>query len=156
MKNKLVLFCFFLLLNFGALGIGIVLMNNGPTSYWYQNLNKAPWTPDNWVFGAAWFSLMFCFSIYMANIVFKKVEVHKKLTFLYGIQWVLNVSWNYIFFNQQQVFLGLIVIIALWLLIGYLLFNYLRTLKFYSLLILPYLIWMTIAVSLNAYIFINN
>jgi tryptophan-rich sensory protein len=31
----------------------------------YLNLNKAPWTPAGWVFGAAWTSVMlFFFSLY--------------------------------------------------------------------------------------------
>lgn len=43
----------FLVLNFGALGIGTILMDNGPQSLWYTSLNQAPWTPMGWVFGAA-------------------------------------------------------------------------------------------------------
>ena len=49
---------FFLILNFSALAIGIWLMNNGSTSEWYDNLIKAPWEPDGWVFGFAWTFLM--------------------------------------------------------------------------------------------------
>ena len=45
---------FFLLLNFGALALGGFLMGEGPSSAWYSNLNKAPWTPPGWVFGASW------------------------------------------------------------------------------------------------------
>ena len=34
-----------LALNFGALGLGTILMDNGPETLWYTSLNQAPWTP---------------------------------------------------------------------------------------------------------------
>ncbi|MDC6468346.1 tryptophan-rich sensory protein, partial [Flavobacteriaceae bacterium] len=59
---------FFLVLNFSALAIGSWLMNNGPMTNWYVNLNQAPWTPPGWVFGIAWTTIMICFSVYMAYL----------------------------------------------------------------------------------------
>ena len=156
MKNKIVLFLLFIASNFGALAIGLLLMGNGSSSKWYYDLDKAPWTPEGWVFGAAWFSLMFCYAIYMTNLVTKLDKKNMKLIKLYIIQWILNVSWNYIFFNQHLTLFGLIVIVSLWLLIGYFTFFYIKTVKYYTLFILPYLVWMTIATSLNLYIVINN
>jgi tryptophan-rich sensory protein len=156
LKSKLVLFVLFVVSNFGALGIGTLLMNNGSKSTWYYQLNKAPWTPDGWVFGAAWFSLMTCFSIYLTQLSFKLERPNIELVKLYAIQWILNVSWNYIFFNKHLTVLGLVIIIMLWLLIGYITFKYLTEMKYATVFILPYLVWMTIATSLNAYIVINN
>ena len=60
---------FFLFINFGSLGLGSWLMNNGPRSDWYNNLNQAPWTPAGWVFGVAWSFIMICFSVYMAYLL---------------------------------------------------------------------------------------
>lgn len=131
-------------------------MNDGPRTEWYLSLEKAPWTPAGWVFGAAWTSIMLFFSFYMTKLSFQYEFLNKKLLGVYLIQWFLNVSWNYIFFNQHLTKLGLVVIIALWLLIGYFTFNYYKKMQWYTLLILPYLIWMTIAVSLNAYIVVSN
>ena len=51
--NKLKYLIIFLIINFGALGLGVLLMQNGPETDWYLQLNKAPWTPPGWVFGAA-------------------------------------------------------------------------------------------------------
>lgn len=84
----------FLLINFGGLALGTLLMNNGPQSEWYLNLNKAPWTPPGWVFGFAWTTIMICFSIYLVK--FFETSNQKKIV-LYTIQVILNVSWNYIF-----------------------------------------------------------
>jgi translocator protein len=155
-KNKPFRFLLFLFFNFSALGIGVFLMNNGPQTEWYKSLNQAPWTPANWVFGVAWSSIMFCFSFYMTKLSFHFNFLNRKLVILFTCQWILNVSWNFIFFNKHLTLLGLVVITLLWLLIGYFTFNYLKKASLYTLLILPYLIWMTIATSLNAYIYFYN
>ncbi|WP_345275960.1 TspO/MBR family protein [Litoribaculum gwangyangense] len=144
----------FLIINFGALAIGTLLMNDGPQTNWYVNLNKAPWTPPGWVFGVAWTTIMICFSVYMVYLY--KLLPSKNVLFLFGIQFVFNVIWNYIFFNQHMIGLGLIVIMILTLLVATFLFSYQKTMKIKSALILPYFIWLCIATSLNAYILIYN
>jgi tryptophan-rich sensory protein len=145
----------FLLINFAALGLGGFFTGNGVSSDWYVNLNKAPWTPPGWVFGAAWTTIMICFSFYMAYAV-KQVDNFKWLIGLFVLQWILNVVWNPVFFYYQQVLLGLIVISLLTLLVGYFFFNYWSVLKLKALFILPYLIWLIIATSLNAYVLVKN
>ncbi len=144
----------FLFLNFLALGIGGALMGSGPTGDWYQNLKIAPWTPPGWVFGAAWTTIMLCFSFYMADLV--GLEPNNKVKGLFALQWVLNVGWNYVFFNQQMVLTGLVWIILLTVLVTYFFMNYYSTLQAKSWLIAPYVIWLCIATSLNAYIWLNN
>ncbi|MCG8733885.1 TspO/MBR family protein [Tenacibaculum finnmarkense] len=155
-QNKYIRFLLFLVVNFLALAIGILLMKDGPRTDWYLSLNKAPWTPAGWVFGAAWSTIMLLFAFYMTKLSFKFPFLDKKLTLLFSVQWILNVGWNYFFFNQHLTVIGLVVITLLWLLIGYFTFKNLRELKGITLFILPYLIWMTIATSLNAYIVFYN
>lgn len=145
----------FLFLNFTALGIGGLFTGNGVTSMWYQNLNKAPWTPPGWVFGAAWTLIMICFSVYMAYLITDKID-RKKIIILFSIQWLLNIAWNPIFFYMQEVLLGMINISSLTILITYLFFNYRKQMKLKSIFILPYMIWLFIATSLNFYILIYN
>ncbi|WP_299011023.1 TspO/MBR family protein [uncultured Tenacibaculum sp.] len=155
-ENKYIRFLIFLIANLSALAIGAWLMNEGPRTDWYLSLNKAPWTPAGWVFGVAWTIIMVLFSVYMTKVSFQHEFLNKKVLILYVDQWILNVSWNYIFFNQHLTKLGLVVIALLWLLIGYFTFEYVKKVRWYTLFILPYLIWMTIATSLNAYIVLNN
>jgi tryptophan-rich sensory protein len=145
----------FLVINFAALGLGSLLMGAGPASDWYQNLNKAPWTPPGWVFGAAWTLIMLCFAVYMAY-GWERINNRNTLLILFTAQWILNVMWNPVFFRYHQVLPGLLVIAALTLLVGYMFFSYFQQLKTMSLLILPYLIWLLIATSLNGYIYIRN
>lgn len=144
----------FLILNFGALALGVLLMDNGAQSLWYTNLNKAPWTPPGWVFGAAWTTIMICFSIYLGSLA--KLSKNFKFIFLFVIQWFLNVGWNFAFFNQHNISIGLVIITALNFLMLYISIKYKNILKYKSLLLLPYIIWLFIATSLNAYILIYN
>lgn len=152
--EKAIPFIIFLVINFAALGIGSWLMQNGPTSDWYLQLNKAPWTPPGWVFGVAWITIMLCFTFYMTFLY--EIENTAKLKMLFGLQVLLNVSWNYIFFNKQSIGGGLIVIIILTLVVFYLFITYFKELDLKSLLILPYGIWLMIATSLNLYIYLKN
>ena len=145
----------FLVLNFTALAIGGFFTGEGVPSDWYQEINKAPWTPPGWVFGAAWTTIMVTFAIYMAYLLQTKVN-HIKVVILFVIQWILNIAWNPIFFSAHFVLIGLIVISLLTILIVYLFFSYYKDLKVKSWLISPYLIWLVIATSLNLYILIYN
>lgn len=145
----------FLVLNFAALGIGGLFTGDGVSSLWYTELSKAPWTPPGWVFGTAWTLIMVCLAFYMAY-AWDQIPNKKLLLGLYILQWVLNVAWNPIFFYYQAVAPGLVVISALTILVGFMLFYYWPQLKAKSLLIAPYLIWLLIATSLNAYILLNN
>ena len=145
----------FLLLNFGALALGGLFTNAGVSSDWYQEMNKAPWTPPGWVFGAAWTFIMICFGFFMA-IAYDVAKDKSMLLTLYIIQWILNVGWNPTFFYFHEVLLGLVVISALTLLVYYLLFKYRKDVKWKVLFIFPYAVWLAIATSLNAYIYFNN
>lgn len=152
--KKYQLVILFLIINFAALGIGSWLMDNGPMTEWYMSLNQAPWTPPGWLFGVAWTTIMICFSFYMASLI--KLVTNTFVVSLFAIQFVLNVSWNYIFFNQHLVGFGLIIILFLTIVVGTFLFKYIPVLKTKTWLIVPYFGWLIIASSLNAYILFNN
>ncbi len=145
----------FLAINFGALAIGGIFTGSGVPSDWYQNLNKAPWTPPGWMFGFAWTTIMICFSVYMAYL-WQYQEKRNLVIMLFVIQWILNIAWSMVFFKFQLVLLGLIVILALTFLVALFFFRYLDILKYWSVLILPYLIWLLIASSLNMFIYFKN
>ncbi|CAM1344152.1 TspO/MBR family protein [Tenacibaculum amylolyticum] len=152
--NKTKLTLIFLIINFLGLWFGTLLMNNGPQSEWYFNLSKAPWTPPGWVFGTAWTIIMICFSIYLGDLFSKNNTKNIQLAFI--IQFILNVSWNYVFFNQHLVSLGLIVLLLLNVVLYYFFFSLKKNMTTMRFLLLPYMVWMSIATSLNLYILIHN
>lgn len=145
----------FLVINFAALGLGSYFTSTAVTAEWYQNLNKAPWTPPGWMFGAAWTTIMICFAVFMAY-AWQLNENRNLLIALFVLQWILNVSWNPVFFKYHQVLFGLIIIVMLTVLMGYFFFAYFGQLKTKTLWVLPYFIWLIIATSLNAYILVKN
>jgi len=145
----------FLVINFGALAVGGFFTGKGVPSDWYSGLAKAPWTPPGWVFGFAWTTIMICFSVYMAYL-WPVITNKKFLIALFIFQWILNVSWNPAFFYYHHVLLGLIIISGLTILVGVFLFLYWPDLKYKTILILPYFIWLIIATSLNGYILLKN
>jgi tryptophan-rich sensory protein len=143
------------MINFGGLALGNWFMGDAVNDEWYTSLNKAPWTPPGWVFGAAWTTIMLCFSIYLSYLF--SIRKSKFVIIVFCIAVLLNVSWNYIFFNQQLTRIGLATISALTIVILYFFISFgdekLSKLKY---LLLPYMLWLCIATSLNAYIVINN
>lgn len=153
--TRLKIFISFFILNFGALLLGGLFTGSGVNSDWYNELNQAPWTPAGWVFGFAWTTIMVCFSFYM-SAVYSSYPNRKKILLLFGIQWVLNVIWNPLFFYLHFTGIALIVISSLTIMVAYLLDSYKEHLRLQTLLILPYLLWLIVATSLNAYIFLNN
>ncbi|MDB4204799.1 tryptophan-rich sensory protein [Polaribacter sp.] len=152
--KQLKLTLLFLAVNFGGLAIGSWLMNNGPFSNWYTNLQQAPWTPPGFVFGIAWTLIMICFSMYLGKL-FTEDNTSKNRT-IFLIQFVLNVSWNFIFFNQHLILFALINILLLTSLIFVYFFKLSSAVNNYKYLLLPYMLWLCIATSLNLYIQVHN
>ncbi len=145
----------FIALNFGALAIGGLFTSKGVPSDWYLHLNKAPWTPPSWVFGAAWTTIMLSFGVYMAYL-WPTTQQKNLLIGLYVMQLILNTAWNPSFFYYHSIGGGLILISLLTALVGSMLVMYWPALKLKSILITPYFIWLLIATSLNGYIWLKN
>ena len=144
----------FLILNFTALALGGLFTSEGVPSEWYLSLLKAPWTPPGWVFGVAWSSIMLLFSVYMTYLI--QLDRSNKVLMLFSVQFVLNIFWNYLFFNQHLIILGLLNIIFLTFLMLYFLIAYKNILKNKSFYVLPYCAWLVLATSLNLYIALYN
>ena len=145
----------FFILNFGALALGSYMMGEGPMDSWYTNLNKAPWTPPGWVFGVSWTLIMICLSIFMNKAV--QIEaLRTSILWIYGVQLVLNILWNPLFFNFHWTGLALIEIILLVFVVGFMAIKAKPYLPQLTWLLTPYLIWLTIAITLNAYALQNN
>ena len=154
LKNKnLHVFLVFLLINFFGLFLGGLFTNDGITSTWYSDLNKAPWTPPGWVFGASWTLIMLSLSV-LNYFMWKG----KERTFLHlWIQgWIFNFLWNPMFFSLKSVELSLVIITYLLILVSSMFYVTFKRYKYIHLLLLPYIIWLIIATSLNTYVVIYN
>jgi len=145
----------FLVINFWALWLWNFATGPWVLWEWYTSLNQAPWTPPGWFFGLAWTTIMICFSIYM-SYAWEKIKNKKELWILFGIQLTLNIIWNPIFFSFKMVAIALITISLLTLLMIYFYQHYYKDMKKISYLLLPYILWLITATSLNGYILLKN
>ena len=143
----------FLLLNFTGLAIGALWTDPGVSSLWYDGVIKAPWTPPGWVFGFSWTFIMVCFSILFANLYSHK---NSKYNQLIALTWILNISWNPLFFTLHWVWTSSLVIVTLTLLIGVLIHRLRSEYKYNWIWVLPYFVWLNIASSLNLFVALIN
>jgi len=75
---------------------------------------------------------------------------------LYGSQLALNFIWSFLFFSLRSPLLGLIDIVLLSLLISLTIIKAWPVRPLASLLLIPYLVWVMYAASLNAGIWLFN
>lgn len=143
----------FTLLNFTGLALGSLWTDTGVNSDWYTNIIKAPWTPPGVVFGLAWTTIMIFFSVFMANLYERRDSNYNQLLF---ISWILNISWNPLFFTLNWVWVSSVVIVLLTVLLGYLIHQSRKEYKWMWLLLVPYFLWLNIATSLNLFVAIMN
>src|SRR6056300_2016644 len=145
----------FFILNFGALALGSYLMGEGPLGSWYTNLNKAPWTPRGWVFVASWTLIMVCLSLFMNKAV--QVEsLGNTILWIYEVQLVFNIAWNPLFFDLHWMGWALVEIIILVFIVGAMALIAKPHLPKVTWLLTPYVVWLCIAITLNAYALQNN
>ncbi len=122
---------------------------------WYKNLNKSSLTPPGYIFSIVWPILYILMSISLW-LVWKKEQ---KITFpiiLYFIQLILNFIWSPIFFKYHLINISLYIILLLWIVILIIICLFYKIDKLASILLIPYIIWLTFAIYLNFYIVINN
>lgn len=121
---------------------------------WYQSLQKAPWTPPNIAFPIVWSVLYLLIAIAGWRIALAGAT---QLTRLWFVQLGLNALWSFLFFGQEQVTLALIDICILSVVVAVMIRQSLQLkLSLVAVLLSPYLVWLVLASSLNAYIFFNN
>lgn len=125
---------------------------------WYATLNKPSFSPPNWIFGPAWtllYALMGIAFYLIWKQGFRKAKMKQARNYFLA-QLGLNFIWSPVFFGLRAPFLGLIVIVAMWMMIVLTMKKIypLSRLAFY--LLVPYLLWVSFATALNGAIVILN
>ena len=124
---------------------------------WYINLKKAPWSPPNYLFGIVWPILYFLMAIsYLIISQEDECIPYCNALTLFIIQLGLNLIWTTIFFKYKKTKFELLDLILI------IFFTFLTIKEFYkinkkaSYLLIPYILWLFLALSLNLYIVLNN
>lgn len=129
----------------------------GGDSEWYKQLNKPSWTPPGWVFPVMWTTLYTLMGI-AAWLVWKEggFAVQGYPLGAYITQLGLNFLWTPIFFGMHRPDYALVEILILWLAIAVTIYLFLPVKSIAAYLLVPYIVWVTIATSLNWYIWMYN
>ena len=139
-----------------CLGLGMLsgYLSNSGDSIWYSSLIKPSFNPPSWVFAPVWTVLYIIIGIVMGKL-WKSRATHRLLLTIFCIQLILNLSWSPLFFYLHRIDLALYDIIALWLtLMIFMILSY--RIKSVFLLNIPYIAWVSLALSLNFYIYQMN
>jgi tryptophan-rich sensory protein len=144
-SKKPILIAFLLAIAVG--GIGGAVTEIGP---WYFSLIKPTWQPPDWAFGPVW-TLIYITTGIAGVRAWRLGDTRQRRLFLIAllINCALNVLWSLLFFKMQRPDLSLIEVVALWLSIVPLILLPLRYSPRSSLLMLPYLAWVSVAAYLN-------
>lgn len=145
-------FLFYLCVTFFGLFLGGLFTNPGTSSEWYTSLSLAPWTPPGWVFGFAWTLIGVTWSVWAAQMCDTDKYVGQ-----YCMIWALNFAWNPLFFTLHQVEIAGVVIFALLLHVTMTMFETYRDRGATAAAwVLPYVLWLVVANSLNWYVVFAN
>ncbi len=131
-----------------VLGAGGALTEIGP---WYHSLRSPPWRPPNWAFGPVWSAIGVC-TCAAAVIVWRASPTDSDKVIILGlfaINAVLNIAWSLLFFKLKRPDWALIEVVFLWLSILALILGFYPRSPLAAALLVPYLIWVSIASVLN-------
>lgn len=123
-------------------------------SDWYANLNRAPWTPPGWVFPVVWTTLYIMMAIAAARVA--NLPGAGVALALFALQIALNTLWTPVFFGAHRTGAGLVILCGLWVVVAIMLVVFWRLDRWAGAMIAPYLGWLTIAASLNFWIWRFN
>jgi len=118
---------------------------------WYLALNKPSFTPPNWLFAPVWIILFLLMGISLYLIWQKGFaeKENKKALLWFILQLVFNILWSFVFFGLQSPIYGLVVIVILWIFILETILQFMKISKLAGKLLIPYILWVTLAAFLN-------
>jgi len=125
---------------------------------WYAALEKPPFTPPNWLFAPAWFTLYLLMGI-AAFVIWRRglsQKGVKSALAIFLVQLVLNALWSVVFFGLKSPLAGVIAIVVLWVAVLFVILKFFKLSTPAGVLLLPYILWVTFAAVLNISIWILN
>ena len=117
---------------------------------WYDNLNKPLLNPPSEIFMPVWIFLYI--TIGLSLIFFLKDGFNKSKiipSIFFTTQMLLNFIWSSVFFGMQNILLGLIVVLLMWLFILLTIVSFSKHSKTSAFLLIPYFLWVSFACYLN-------
>ena len=138
-------------------GIGAIFTTPAiPT--WYAALEKPAFTPPNAVFMPVWLTLyaLMGIALYLIWRQGLQTEGVKPAFIIFWVQLVLNILWSALFFGLKSPLVGVIVILLLWLAVLLTIIKFFKVSRIAGGLLIPYIVWLSIASYLNVMVWILN
>ena len=152
-KNKYLSLLILLLVTFIAPVIGSYVTSVFKEP-WYSEIIQPSFNPPSWVFPPVWSTLYVMMSIAIWRVW--TAFFNSKILKLYFFHLFFNCIWSIIFFGFHQIGLALINIIVILFFIIILMKEYLKIDKLSFYLMIPYFLWSSFALVLNASILFLN
>jgi tryptophan-rich sensory protein len=121
---------------------------------WYDGLDKPRWTPPGFVFPLVWTVLYILMALAAMRVALLPGS-GQALAF-WALQIALNTLWTPIFFGLHRMRAALVVISMLWLAVAATLVSFWMLDPVAGAMLLPYLVWVTIAAALNRAVNLRN
>jgi benzodiazapine receptor len=125
---------------------------------WYAALAKPSFSPPDWLFAPVW-TLLYILMGIAAFLVWRKGTQNRPVKIaliVFLVQLILNILWSVVFFGLESPLSGLIVIVVLWVALLVTVLRFFKISRVASILLWPYLLWVTFAAVLNASIWLLN
>lgn len=117
---------------------------------WYREINKPSFNPPSWIFGPVWTLLFTLMGIALYLVwISPASRVRTIALILFGVQFVFNVLWSYLFFGLNNPLWSLIEIGILLIFIFATGICFYMTNRFAGYLLIPYFLWVSFASFLN-------
>ena len=152
-KNKYLSLLILLLVTFIAPVIGSYVTSVFKEP-WYSEIIQPSFNPPSWVFPPVWSTLYVMMSIAIWRVW--TTFFNSRILKLYFFHLFFNCIWSIIFFGFHQIGLALINIIVILFFIIILMKEYLKIDKLSFYLMIPYFLWSSFALILNASILFLN
>lgn len=132
-------------------GLSGWLSNSGYGNAWFDALRKPDFMPPGWVFGVVWPILYALIGVALAMVLADRGSERRKFALtLFFIQLALNFAWSPIFFAGHDIKLANIVIFAMTAVAAAAAGQFMRIRRDAGLLMVPYLMWLVFAATLNS------
>ncbi|MFM9935804.1 MAG: TspO/MBR family protein [Novosphingobium sp.] len=121
------------------------------TTGWYQTIRQPSWNPPPAVFGLIW-TMIFTLNAAAGATAWRAAPGgldSDTLIGLFALNGALNMSWTVLFFQLHRPDWAMIELVAFWISIAVLIGVCNRYSRTAALLLVPYLIWVTVAGALN-------
>jgi tryptophan-rich sensory protein len=128
--------------------LGALMTDIGP---WYRGLAQPSWKPPDSLFGPAWtviFALIACAGV-TAWRASPTQRLKEWLLVLFSLNGFLNVLWSLLYFRLRRPDWALVEVFFLWFSVLSLVISLWRYAPRASLLLVPYLLWISFAGVLN-------